>query len=894
MKLQFRQGGWLCFLLVTVLIYETGYAATLFNDEFNRTSGLGSSWRVTAGNFNTDGQAALSQGTANAAAVTASLGTDDYTVESVILVPAGSVYSGIVARGRTDSSFASDLYSAQLASTGTVNLYRRNAGTWTLLKSASAGIVANRAYTLGLKVAGGNPVELTVFLDGAPLFTFSDSTTARVTSGIPGIINYNTGVKYDRLTVSDSVTSPPTNQPPLARMSASPSSGTTPLTVHFDGAGSSDPDGSIASYTWDFGDGSNGTGPMTDHTYSTAGTFTATLTVTDNQGARASAQRTLSVTTGSASLFSDEFNRTTGLGSNWRSVAGGTATDGNFAVSTGGTNAAAITPRLGTDDYVVESTMVVPAGSLYSGLVARGRTDSSFTADLYSVQLSTKGTANLYRRNAGVWTLLRSAPAGIVANKPYTVRLKVTGSNPVVLEVSIAGALLFSFSDSASSRILSGAPGIINYNTGVQYDRFTVHSAADAFPTARMTSAPAAGPPPLTVRFDGSTSSDPDGVIASYVWNFGDGASGTGAAVEHTYREAGTYVAKLTVTDDGGASAATQMSIVVGADASTVPRFAYAANSASNDVTMYTVDPASGLLTRIGSIAAGTEPYSVTVDPKGRFVYAGNFGSNNISMYRIDPNSGRLTAIGTVQTGIGPYSGAVDPTGQFFYAANENSSTDVWMYRINQTSGILTLIGTVNAGVSPISITVHPSGQFAYVANTISDDISMYTLNGSTGGLSLLGHAAGGSGANSVAIHPSGRFAYVANYNANDVWVYSVDATTGRLTKTSSVGAGTRPFSITVDPSGRFAYAANSSDNISMYQINGTTGALTALGTVAGGSGPRSITADPSGKFVYVANLNSNNVFVYSINPNNGRLTPEGRFPAGTTTRSIRVTPVQP
>lgn len=894
MKLEFRKWGWLGFVLATALFPERGYAGALFNDEFSRTSGLGLSWRVTAGSYITDGAVALSQGTANAAAVAASLGTDDYTVESVILIPPGSVYSGIIARGRTDSNFATDVYSAQLSTRGTVNLYRRNAGTWTLLRSASAGIVANRAYTLGLKVVGSSPVELTVFLNGASLFTFSDSASARIASGIPGIINYNSGVKYDRLTVSDNGASPPTNLPPLARISVSPSSGAAPLTARFDGAGSSDPDGSIASYAWDFGDGSNGTGPVIDHTYPTAGTFTATLTVTDNQGARGSAQRTLSVTTSGANLFSDEFDRTTGLGSNWRTAAGGMTTDGNFAVSAGGTNAAAIVPSVGTDDYLVEAVMIVPAGSIYSGIIARGRSDSNFASDLYSVQLSTKGTANLYRRNGGVWTLLRSAPAGIVPDKAYMVRLKVAGSNPVNLDVSIDGVGLFSFDDSASSRILSGVPGIINYNTGVKYDRFTVYSAANAFPTARMTAAPTVGSPPLTVRFDGSSSSDPDGVITSRVWNFGDGTSGTGAAVEHTYAAAGTYIAKLAVTDDDGATAATQMSIVVGSDTSSVPRFAYAANSASNDVTMYTVDPASGLLTRLESIAAGTEPYSVTVDPKGRFVYAGNFASNNVSMYRIDPNNGRLTAIGTIQTGIGPYSGAIDPTGQFFYVANENSSTDVWMYRINQTSGALTLIGTVNAGTSPISITVHPSGQFAYVANTISDSISMYTLDGSTGRLTLIGDAIGGSGANSIVIHPSGRFAYVANYNANNVWIYSVDATTGRLTQTSSIGTGTRPFSVTVDPSGRFAYVANSSDNISMYRIDGTTGALSSLGTVAGGSGPRSITADPSGKFIYVANLNSNDVFVYSINPNDGRLTPEGRFPAGTAARSIRVTPVKP
>jgi hypothetical protein len=56
-------------------------------------------------------------------------------------------------------------------------------------------------------------------------------------------------------------------------------------TVTFNGSGSYDPDGSIVSYGWNFGDGSTGTGEITTHAYSTDGTYTVTLTVTDNDGA---------------------------------------------------------------------------------------------------------------------------------------------------------------------------------------------------------------------------------------------------------------------------------------------------------------------------------------------------------------------------------------------------------------------------------------------------------------------------------------------------------------------------------------------------------------------------------------------------------------------------------
>lgn len=75
------------------------------------------------------------------------------------------------------------------------------------------------------------------------------------------------------------------NIPPIAVASATPTSGIAPLAVAFSGAGSSDPDGSIASYAWTFGDGANATGVSAAHTYGGAGSYTATLTVTDNKGA---------------------------------------------------------------------------------------------------------------------------------------------------------------------------------------------------------------------------------------------------------------------------------------------------------------------------------------------------------------------------------------------------------------------------------------------------------------------------------------------------------------------------------------------------------------------------------------------------------------------------------
>jgi len=87
------------------------------------------------------------------------------------------------------------------------------------------------------------------------------------------------------------------NQPPTAVASATPTSGIAPLAVNFSGANSSDSDGTIASYSWAFGDGGTGSGVASAHTYQNVGNYTAVLTVTDNQGATATASVGISVTT---------------------------------------------------------------------------------------------------------------------------------------------------------------------------------------------------------------------------------------------------------------------------------------------------------------------------------------------------------------------------------------------------------------------------------------------------------------------------------------------------------------------------------------------------------------------------------------------------------------------
>jgi PKD repeat protein len=94
------------------------------------------------------------------------------------------------------------------------------------------------------------------------------------------------------------------NLPPVAQASANPTSGIAPLTVQFSAAGSTDSDGTIVGYAWDFNDGNSSTEANPIHTYADAGTYQATLTVTDDDGASNSDGVTVEV----ASATQDELH----------------------------------------------------------------------------------------------------------------------------------------------------------------------------------------------------------------------------------------------------------------------------------------------------------------------------------------------------------------------------------------------------------------------------------------------------------------------------------------------------------------------------------------------------------------------------------------------------------
>jgi len=190
-----------------------------------------------------------------------------------------------------------------IGATGDADVFAVTAGAGPLtLAVAPAAWGANLDILLELRDAGGallawsNPVD---YLAASLSTTVSAGTyyvTVKGTGKGDASTGYTTYGDLGAYTLSAALADPGGLKPPVAKALATPASGPAPLAVTFDGSGSSDPDGTIATYSWDFGDGSTGSGASVAHTYSSAGSYVAVLTVTDNDGLSAGASVTVTVT----------------------------------------------------------------------------------------------------------------------------------------------------------------------------------------------------------------------------------------------------------------------------------------------------------------------------------------------------------------------------------------------------------------------------------------------------------------------------------------------------------------------------------------------------------------------------------------------------------------------
>lgn len=429
------------------------------------------------------------------------------------------------------------------------------------------------------------------------------------------------------------------NQPPTADPGGA-YSGTQGVALAFDGSGSTDTDGSIVDYAWDFGDGSTGSGATPSHTYQNTGTFDVTLTVTDDAGDSDSATTTATIGAGNQSPTADPQGPYTG------SVGTAVAFDGSGSSDSDGTIASYLWDfGDGTSGNGATTTHTYTAQGTYN--LSLTVTDNDGAVDSASTSVTIDPANQAPTANAG-------GPYSGMAGD--TIVFDGTGSSDPDGTIS---SYAWDFGDGASgsgatpSHVYASA-GSYNVSLTVSDDgglshtdttSVTIGSVANQPPVADA-AGPYSGTAGMPVSFDGSGSTDPDGSIVAYEWDFGDGATGTGSNPSHSYAAEGSYNVTLTVTDNDGVKDSDSSSATIGTG--NLPPVADAGGPYSGTVNSAIQFDGSGSSDPDGSIVAyqwdfGDGTIDTTANPS--HVYAAP-GTYNLTLTVYD-DSGAMDADAT-------------------------------------------------------------------------------------------------------------------------------------------------------------------------------------------------------------------------------------------------------
>jgi PKD repeat protein len=344
--------------------------------------------------------------------------------------------------------------------------------------------------------------------------------------------------------------------PPVAQFTYTPEKPLVNETVIFDASESYDPDpnGTIVSYEWNFGDGSpieTLPTPLVEHVYSAPGNYTVTLVVTDDEGLEGSTSAVVTVIAHPIANFTYSpetplVDETVTFNASNSEPNGGTIVSYNWDFGDGSAPVNTTSPTIthiytATGNYTVTLTVV----------------DSENLTDTTSASI-------------------------IIINYPVA-NFSYSPSYPIVNEVVTFNA---SASDPDGGTIIeyfwdfgdgNNGTGVVVTHAYTTYGTFVVNlTVTDSeglsnsltqevnvreYPEASFVYSPANPLIGETVTFDASGSKPNGGEIISYSWDFGDSSTGTGIIVNHTYSDYGIYNVTLTVVDSEGLSDAYTLSI---------------------------------------------------------------------------------------------------------------------------------------------------------------------------------------------------------------------------------------------------------------------------------------------------------------------------------------------
>lgn len=311
----------------------------------------------------------------------------------------------------------------------------------------------------------------------------------------------------------------------------------TEMTCRFDASGSTDSDGSITGFAWDFGDGEQATGETVEHLYPNGGEFQVTLAVEDDEGAIGAYSEWVSMEQPNeppSAVFS--------------------AACVENSCTFNGSNSA------DSDGSIVRWDWNLGDGSYSSGeKVTHDYSEAGSFNVLLEVE-DDEGAVNSRFRRITV-TLPNETPEAsfTVECSEGRCSFDASGSSDPDGEVSDYS---WSFGDGGNDQGVRvehdfSRDGTFTVELAIQDDEGKTATASQAVtvdvPNKLPTAAFKVNCSGLDCQFDAGTSYDLDGSIGQFSWDFGDGTQTAGETTSHSFAEAGKYVVTLAVEDNEGA-----------------------------------------------------------------------------------------------------------------------------------------------------------------------------------------------------------------------------------------------------------------------------------------------------------------------------------------------------
>ena len=423
-------------------------------------------------------------------------------------------------------------------------------------------------------------------------------------------------------TVMVNPASPP-NLPPVAAYSPV----CTALACTFDASTSFDPDGSVVSYAWDFGDGQTATGPVVSHTFATSGTYPVALSVTDSSSATSSTTMQVAVVDSAPAI-------------GFRVGATASVNATNAKITVPAAVQAGDVMVLFVTSNSANAVTADPAGWTFVGERQDGAPDlRTRLYDKVATGTDAGSTVTVTYSAANKEDLQLAAYTGVDPTTPISAFASAgegssrAGHTTPGATVTLNGSWVVSYwTDKSTATTSWTVPGTLSVrgqtagsgsghltsvladtNAGVTPGASAGVTATASSASAKATMwtvvlAPNGAPPPpnqppvasftssctgLACTFDGTASSDPDGTVVGYAWSFGDTGTASTATTSHTFAGQGTYTVALTVTDDDGAMTTKSVNLTVAPVASSHVAFRASAAAQANSATQKVTVPAS-------------------------------------------------------------------------------------------------------------------------------------------------------------------------------------------------------------------------------------------------------------------------------------------------------------